>query len=53
MRSPQPLSISLPNKMADWVRAKITSGEYVSESDVIWDGCKPLTAFNFSKSLAC
>ena len=44
MRSTQQFSITLPNEMADEVRAKVTSGEYASESEVIRDGLRALRA---------
>ncbi|MGH7101026.1 MAG: type II toxin-antitoxin system ParD family antitoxin [Acetobacteraceae bacterium] len=44
MRTTQQLSITLPNDMADMVRAKVTAGEYASESEVIRDGLRALAA---------
>jgi putative addiction module CopG family antidote len=44
MRSTQQLSITLPNEMADAVRAKVSAGEYASESEVIRDGLRTLLA---------
>lgn len=44
MRSTQQLSITLPNDMADMVRAKVETGEYASESEVIRDGLRSLAA---------
>lgn len=44
MRSTQQLSITLPNEMADMVRAKVSAGEYASESEVIRDGLRTLLA---------
>jgi putative addiction module CopG family antidote len=44
MRSTQQFSITLPNEMADAVRAKVTAGEYASESEVIRDGLRTLLA---------
>jgi len=38
------LSITLPNEMADAVRAKVASGEYATESEVIRDGLRALLA---------
>ena len=35
MRSTQQLSITLPNEMAELVRAKVEAGEYATESEVI------------------
>lgn len=42
MRSTTQLSITLPNEMAEMVRAKVASGEYASESEVIRDGLRAL-----------
>jgi antitoxin ParD1/3/4 len=44
MRSTQHLSITLPNEMADLVRAKVANGEYATESEVIRDGLRTLLA---------
>ena len=44
MRSTQQLSVTLPNEMAAQVRAKVASGEYASESEVIRDGLRALQA---------
>ena len=44
MRSTQQLSITLPNEMANAVRAKVASGEYATESEVIRDGLRALLA---------
>ena len=44
MRSTQQFSITLPNDMADTVRAKVESGEYATESEVIRDGLRVLLA---------
>jgi putative addiction module CopG family antidote len=38
------MSITLPNELALAVRAKVTSGEYASESEVIRDGLRVLIA---------
>lgn len=35
MRSTQQFNVTLPNEMATLVRAKVASGEYASESEVI------------------
>jgi putative addiction module CopG family antidote len=43
-RSTKQISITLPNEMADEVRAKVESGEYASESEVIRDGLRALRA---------
>ncbi len=42
MRSTQQFSITLPHEMAERVRAKVQSGEYASESEVIRDGLRAL-----------
>ncbi len=44
MRSTQQFSITLPNEMADAVRAKVAAGEYATESEVIRDGLRVLMA---------
>ncbi|MBL8380656.1 MAG: type II toxin-antitoxin system ParD family antitoxin [Burkholderiales bacterium] len=44
MRSTQQFSITLPNDMADTVRAKVASGEYATESEVLRDGLRALLA---------
>ncbi len=44
MRATQQLSITLPNEMAAHVRARVLSGEYASESEVIRDGLRSLQA---------
>ena len=44
MRSTQQFSITLPNEMANAVRAKVASGEYATESEVIRDGLRALLA---------
>lgn len=44
MRSTQQFSITLPNEMAEAVRAKVATGEYASESEVIRDGLRVLLA---------
>ncbi len=44
MRTTQQFSITLPNDMAEAVRAKVTSGEYATESEVIRDGLRALMA---------
>jgi putative addiction module CopG family antidote len=42
VRSTQQFSITLPNEMAEAVRAKVASGEYATESEVIRDGLRAL-----------
>lgn len=42
MSGHQSITISLPDDLADLLRAKVASGEYVSESDVIGDGLRSL-----------
>ncbi|WP_439862904.1 ribbon-helix-helix domain-containing protein [Pseudomonas antarctica] len=44
MRSTQQMSITLPIEMATLVKAKVASGEYASESEVIRDGLRALVA---------
>jgi putative addiction module CopG family antidote len=44
MRSTQQLNITLPNEMAELIRAKVAAGEYASESEVIRDGVCVLLA---------
>ena len=44
MRTTQSLSITLPIEMAEMVKAKVASGEYASESEVIRDGLRTLAA---------
>ncbi len=44
MRTTQQLSITLPNDMADAVKAKVQTGEYATESEVIRDGLRALLA---------
>ena len=44
MRTTRQLSVTLPYEMADMVRAKVSSGEYASESEVIRDGLRALAA---------
>lgn len=44
MRSTRQFSITLPNEMADAVKAKVAGGEYATESEVIRDGLRTLLA---------
>ena len=44
MRSTRQVSITLPHEMADAVRAKVASGQYATESEVIRDGLRVLLA---------
>ena len=44
MRTTQQMSITLPIDMADVVKAKVRTGEYASESEVIRDGLRTLLA---------
>jgi putative addiction module CopG family antidote len=44
MRTTQQFSITLPNEMAEAVRAKVAAGEYATESEVIRDGLRALLA---------
>jgi len=42
MRTTRQMSVIVPHDMADMVRAKVTSGEYACESEVIRDGLRAL-----------
>lgn len=44
MRTTQQMSITLPIEMADTIKAKVKTGEYASESEVIRDGLRALIA---------
>ena len=44
MRTTQSLSITLPHEMAQMVKAKVSSGEYATESEVVRDGLRTLAA---------
>jgi antitoxin ParD1/3/4 len=44
MRTTQQMSITLPNDMADAVKAKVASGAYATESEVLRDGLRALMA---------
>ena len=44
MRTTQQLSITLPIEMADAIKARVSSGEYATESEVIRDGLRALLA---------
>ena len=44
MRTTKQLSITLPKEMADVVKAKVATGEYETESEVIRDGLRVLIA---------
>jgi putative addiction module CopG family antidote len=44
MRNTSPISITLPHDMAAMVKAKVASGEYATESEVIRDGLRALQA---------
>jgi putative addiction module CopG family antidote len=44
MRTTQQFSITLPNEMADIIKAKVQSGEYATESEVIRDSLRALLA---------
>ncbi|EOS92900.1 type II toxin-antitoxin system ParD family antitoxin [Erwinia tracheiphila] len=43
MRSTQQFSITLTNEMAEMVRARVASGNYASESEVIREGLRALS----------
>ena len=44
MRNTHPMSITLPHEMAAMVKAKVASGEYATESEVVRDGLRTLQA---------
>lgn len=44
MRTTRQVSVTLPIEMAAQVRAKVASGEYASESEVIREGLRALQA---------
>lgn len=44
MRNTAPITITLPLEMAAMVKAKVASGEYASDSEVIRDGLRILLA---------
>ncbi len=44
MRTTQQMSITLPIEMANTIKAKVKTGEYASESEVIRDGLRALIA---------
>jgi len=44
MRTTQQLSITLPDEMADVVRAKVRAGEYANESEMIEESLRNLIA---------
>ena len=44
MRSTKQFSITLSNDLAEVVRAKVSSGEYATESEVIRDGLRAMQA---------
>ena len=44
MRNTSPISVTLPHDMAAMVKAKVASGEYATESEVIRDGLRTLLA---------
>jgi antitoxin ParD1/3/4 len=44
MRTTRQLSITLPKDMAEVIKAKVASGEYATESEVIRDGMRVLMA---------
>lgn len=44
MRTTRQMSITLPTDMADAVRARVRSGQYASESEVVRDGLRALIA---------
>ena len=44
MRTTQPISVTLPHDMAALLKAKVASGEYATESEVVRDGLRALQA---------
>jgi antitoxin ParD1/3/4 len=44
MRNTHPISVTLPHDMAAMIKAKVASGEYATESEVIRDGLRTLQA---------
>lgn len=44
MHSTQEFSITLPSELAEMVKAKVATGEYATESEVIIDGLRLMTA---------
>jgi len=44
MRTTQQMSVTVPSSMAALIKAKVTAGEYASESEVIHDGLRSLLA---------
>ena len=44
MRSTRQLSITLPYEMADAVKARVETGDYASESEVIREGLRALAS---------
>ena len=44
MRNTRPLTVTLPHELAAMVKAKVASGEYATESEVIRDGLRALQA---------
>ena len=43
-RSTKQMSVTLPHEMAEAVQAKVASGEYASESEVLREGLRALAA---------
>ena len=44
MRTTRQMSVTLPLEMADMVRARVRSGDYASESEVVREGLRALAA---------
>ena len=44
MRTTQQFSITLPNELANLVKAKVAGGEYATDSEVIRDGLRAMLA---------
>ena len=44
MCSTQAISVTLPHELVDMIKAKVASGEYATESEVVLDGLRSLKA---------
>jgi len=53
MRSTRQLSITLPNEMAELVRAKVATGQYATEGEVIRDGLLSCSQGTASSTIGC
>ncbi len=52
MRRTRQLSFTLPNELAEAVKANVATGEYATESEVIRDGLRTLMARSSHRELA-